>query len=342
MRVWPTRTTSPWRSNWLLISCPFTRGAVGRAEVVGGREVAVELDVDVPARDALVQQLQIGLRAASDDVAARSQVEAPVGLIDDEHRAGLRTRRRGAVIAGLARSPLAAARLLRVTRLLPVIGAVERRRPVVRGCRGRGRRRTLRGGLVARRGLRSSAYWWPCRRSPCRARRAATASRAGAAAARRLRFHPGRDSEDAGVQLVVAGEVDLDVADGLPPVLVQVLLQELGEGVRQLDLPRHQTVRDPRVTASPGTGWGTAPARRRSGWRPSRCACRPPRAAGHRADLDRLDLALEDPGERSADEALEAAFEPLGQSSPRTVSPLHLWADSCSWRVGQDARSAEV
>src|SRR4051794_40797155 len=53
-------------------------------------------------------------------------------------------------------------------------------------------------------------------------------------------LHPGRDAEDAGVQLVVPGEVDLDVADRLPPVLVEVVLDELGQRVRQLALPRDE------------------------------------------------------------------------------------------------------
>ena len=37
-------------------------------------------------------------------------------------------------------------------------------------------------------------------------------------------------------------------------------------------------------------------------------------ALQRRADLDRFDLALEDPGERATDQALEAAFEALGQA----------------------------
>ena len=46
------------------------RSAVGRTEVVGGCGVAVELNVQVPPRNSLVEQLQIGVGAAADDVAA--------------------------------------------------------------------------------------------------------------------------------------------------------------------------------------------------------------------------------------------------------------------------------
>ena len=62
------------------------RRSVRRAEVVGGGEVAVELDVEVAAGDALVEQLQVGVGAAADDVAADAQFEALVGLVDDERR----------------------------------------------------------------------------------------------------------------------------------------------------------------------------------------------------------------------------------------------------------------
>ena len=38
------------------------------------------------------------------------------------------------------------------------------------------------------------------------------------------------------MQRIVPGQVDLDVADGAPPVLVQVLLHEFGEGVGELKI----------------------------------------------------------------------------------------------------------
>jgi len=60
-------------------------------------------------------------------------------------------------------------------------------------------------------------------------------------AARRCgRLHPGRHAEHPGVQLVVAGQVDLDVADRLPVVLVQVVLDEFGQRVGELVLPRRE------------------------------------------------------------------------------------------------------
>src|SRR4051812_11212245 len=120
-------------------------GAVRRAEVVGGGEVAVVLDVDMPAGDALVEQLQVAVGAAADDVAAPAQIEAPVGLIDDQHGCGRATllllrrgrrrlvggaRRRG---GGLPRVPLLVLR--------PALRLGLRRRgadPPPRAPRGRG------------------------------------------------------------------------------------------------------------------------------------------------------------------------------------------------------------
>src|SRR4051812_18724232 len=67
---------------------PVHRAAVGGAQVVRGRDVAVVLDVEVSPRDALVEQLQVGVGAPADDVAPGPQVVAAVRLVDDEHRRG--------------------------------------------------------------------------------------------------------------------------------------------------------------------------------------------------------------------------------------------------------------
>jgi hypothetical protein len=84
---------------------PVDRRAVRRAEVVHGGEVPVELDVQVPPGNALVQQLKIGVGSAADDVAADDEIESLVGLINDEARARALAggRRRLAARVGLGR-----------------------------------------------------------------------------------------------------------------------------------------------------------------------------------------------------------------------------------------------
>ena len=59
------------------------RRSIGRAEVVGDRTSLGDVDIQVTARDTLVDQLQIGLRAAAHDVAARLQVKGARRAVDD-------------------------------------------------------------------------------------------------------------------------------------------------------------------------------------------------------------------------------------------------------------------
>ena len=67
-------------------------------------------------------------------------------------------------------------------------------------------------------------------------------------------------------------------------------------------------------------------------------------ALQRRADFDRFDLALEDPRERPADEALEATFEPLRQGSrrppPDGISPARVSAHVPTTVLGGALRPA--
>ncbi len=125
-------------------------------------------------------------------------------------------------------------------------------------------------------------------------------------------LHPRRDAEHAGVQLVVAGQVDLDVADGGPLVVVQVLLDKLGEGVGELCLPRLEAVVVARRQRHPVPVGAQHLAVAHDVLAVGGLALQ------RRADLDRLDLSLEDPRECAADETLESALEALSQAHRRS------------------------
>jgi len=103
-------------------------------------------------------------------------------------------------------------------------------------------------------------------------------------------------------------QIDLDVADGRPVVLVEMFLDQLGEGVGELHLPGGEALvvvhaqgdavavgRVHEAVAHHGTLVGGLPLQRV-------------------ADLDGLDLALEHPGEGRTDDSLKAALEPLRQA----------------------------
>jgi hypothetical protein len=125
---------------------------------------------------------------------------------------------------------------------------------------------------------------------------------------RSLGLHARGDTEHPGVQLLVQSQIDLDIADGVPPVLIQVLLDEFRQRARELDLPRHQSFVVGGRQGDPVT------VRREH----LPVAHHVPLVLGFAlqrgTNLDRFDLTFEYACERTADEALEAAFKPLSQA----------------------------
>ena len=135
-------------------------------------------------------------------------------------------------------------------------------------------------------------------------------------------------------------QVDLDVADRRPPVVVQAFLNQLGEGVAQLRLPRQQPLVIRGTQAHPVTVGREHLAVAHDG-----TLVRGLPLQGV-TDLDRLDLALEHPREGRPNGSFESALETLRQAHCGPAfhlgqrRSLPIWSNRSypGWRLRRPAR----